>query len=243
MLTTYQTQTYELLQLTSAAAAKLYTADQLTGFINQARFWISGESECIRNFATLPIASGARSAAFTSIVLGAPSAGIAGALHVRQSWADVGDGLVLMTGRPFSWMGAFGLNRVVPQTGLPATWAQYAQGVQGSLYVDPLPDRAYVLTVDTVCYPIDLVDDATVEAIPAPWTHCVPFYAAYYALLGAQRLQDAEMMLRRYEAFAQKARGMSNPDLLPSNFLMSQDMTLGNKLGIAGRGVAPGGGQ
>jgi hypothetical protein len=137
-----------------------------------------------------------------------------------------------MHSRPFPWFTLYALNQIVPKTDVPKEWSQFGQGVAGTIFVDPLPDQDYTLTLDTICYPDDLVDDTTVEVIPYPWTDCIPFFAAYYTLLGAQRMADAEQMFERYERFMTRARGMSNPDVLRNNFMQSVDQTLPNKLGM-----------
>ena len=111
-------------------------------------------------------------------------------------------------------------------------WAQYSEGVLGSLYIDPIPDAIYTLNLDTVCLPVDLVDDTTPEAIPSLWNDAVPYFAAYMALLSSQRSADAEKMFGYYQTFARRARDASTPDVLKGQYPQSQDPTLGNKLGI-----------
>lgn len=232
MLTTYLTKTKQLLQNPSSAASLLYTDSLLTTNINLARGQLAGEAECVRNYATLSAPAGTRQLNFSDITLGAPSTGIGGVFNIRQSLVGLGDGQVWMHSRSFPWFTLYALNQIVPKTGLPKEWSQFGQGVTGTIFIEPLPDQDYVLTLDTVCYPVDLVDDATPEAIPYPWTDCVPFFAAYYTLLSAQRMADADSMMQRYEMFMSRARQMSNPDVLGSNFMQSSDPTKNNKLGI-----------
>ena len=105
----------------------------------------------------------------------------------------------------------------------------------GSIFVDPLPDTGYVAKLDAVCYPVDLVDDTTPEAIPYPWTDAVPFFAAYYALLSSQnatRQADADRMMARYSEFVSRARRTSNASVLPMTYEQSGDPTESNKLGL-----------
>ena len=96
-------------------------------------------------------------------------------------------------------------------TYLPACFAQFGQGDAGSLYTYPVPNSNYPMEVDCCCLPITLMADTDVEAIPYPWTDCVPFLAAYYALTGSQRFADADRMWKEYEKFMKRARQMSNP--------------------------------
>lgn len=236
MLNTYLANTQLLLQSTSAQASQLYTTANLTTFINLARSQLAGEARCIRNFASLTLAASTRSYAFSSVVLGSPSTGIQGIFNIWQALVNSGTGYQWMQPRPVPWFTLYFLGLATPNSGKPTTWCQYGQGVTGSILVDPVPAQTYTLLLDTICYPVPLADDTTAEAIPYPWTDCVPFFAAYYALMSAQRSQDAEMMYKRYEEYARRARDMSNPDVMTSNYVQSADLTLSNKLGISPQG-------
>ena len=108
----------------------------------------------------------------------------------------------------------------------------------GSLYLDPLPDLTYVLNADCVCYPIPLVDDTTIEAIPYLWTDTVPFFAAYFALLSAQtqaRQEDAQRYYGYYKEFVERARNAANPSQLTYEYQGSVDPASINKLGVVNR--------
>lgn len=231
-LTAYQTATKLLLQSTTNAAGLLYTDANLTTWINTARGQLSGEAECIRNYATLALTAGTRQYNFSTVTLGSPSTGIQGILRIQQALAGVGSGLVMVYPRPFPYFTLYALNNPVPVTGLPTMWSQFGQGVNGTIFVDPVPDQAYTLTLDTVCYPIPLVDNSTAESIPYPWTDAIPYFAAYYAFMSAQRPEDAKRMYQMYEQFVQRARTMSNPDVLPYAYVQTPDQTMPNKLGV-----------
>ena len=96
-------------------------------------------------------------------------------------------------------------------TDVPATWCQFGQGAGGSLYLYPVPNSSYQLELDCCCLPITLNSDADVESLPYPWTDCVPYLAAYFALQGSQRFSDADRMWKEFEKFMKRARFMSNP--------------------------------
>jgi hypothetical protein len=152
----------------------------------------------------------------------------------------VADGRVWMRPRSWPWFSQYHLSQAVPSSGVPAVWTQYGQGETGSLYFDPLPDGDYTIDADCVCRPVDLVTDATPDAIPYPFSDAVPFFACYYALLAAQsqaRQADADRMLARYEEFKNRARGMSNPNVLPQNYEQQADPTLVNKLALGPGGA------
>ena len=232
MLNSYRAQTRRLLQNPPAPNA-LYSADDLKSYINTARGQLAGESECVRVLGTLALAASTRVYAFSTIVVSSV-AGVGGVFNIKQASVVVGGGQTLLYARSFVWFNSYLLNEVVPASGVPTTYAQYGQGKTGSLYVYPLPSDTFSLNVDCACVPIDLVDDSTAEAIPFPWTDCVPYFAAYMALMSAQRQQDAEVMLKRYTEFVGRARRMSTPTVLPFQHPQAADLTRTNKLGLGG---------
>ena len=106
----------------------------------------------------------------------------------------------------------------------PTTWAQYADGINGTFFVSPTPDQNYTVNADTICYPVNLVNDQTVEAIPPEWTTAIPYYAAYLALLtfqSADKSAEAEKMYQFYQLFLQRGRQIATPDVLPLNYPQS----------------------
>lgn len=94
---------------------------------------------------------------------------------------------------------------------LPSVFAQFAQGASGSLYMYPIANQAYPMEWDCCCLPQNLAADTDVEAIPYPWTDAVPYRAAYYAFLQAQRFTDADRMYKEYDRSMKRARAMSQP--------------------------------
>lgn len=237
-LSQYVSRTYLELQTTQAAGEKLFSEANLITFINLARSQLAGEGHCIRYFAELTAPQSTRALDFDDIDTGVSATnGIAGIFHVRQAFVQLGDGLIYMTVRPFPWFSTYHMNQVVPIEAIPTDWSQYGQGVTGSIYLDPVPDQEYTLSLDCVCYPIDLEDDSTPEAIPYPWTDVVPFYAAWYALTSAQRMTDAEIMMQRVQLYMGKARNLSNSSVVPQAFEDApQDPSLTNRYGLGGVG-------
>lgn len=244
MLTTYREDTANLLQ-SPAAPSALYSTDNIDRWINIARGQLAGEGECIRAIGTIPTVIGQREYLFSALNLGvAGTTGIAGAIHVRRVALGIADGQRWLTPRPWPWFDLYHMNNVVPQNGVPTVWAQYRQGaatmsggsnVSGSFYVDPPPDAVYTLYCDCVCYPVTLVTDDTIEAIPYLWTDSVPFFASYYALLSSQtsaRQDDAERMFAHYQTFVERARKASNPSVGRWMYEQAQDPAQVNKLGL-----------
>lgn len=233
MLNTYLTRTRQLLQNPSTASTQLYPDADLTGYINQARGQLAGESESVRAFGTISTVLTQRNYNFASLTFTA--SGIQGALNVRSLRYAVASGFQWVAPRAWEWFEQYYLNTPVPKSGAPTSWAQYSQGQTGSFFVDPLPDMVYRLTTDSVCVPIPLVDDTTFEAIPFPWTDAVAYFAAYLALLSAQtqaRRADAEAYFSYYQTFLGRARQFANPSLLRGNYEQSTDPTMQSKLGL-----------
>lgn len=232
MLNAYLAATQNLLQ-NPAAPSSLYSAANLTTYINTARGQLAGEAECIRFLATIPTIIGTSVYNFSSLNTGvAATNGIEGAINIRAIWYGIGSGKKWVAPKAWEWFGQYHLNNPVPLSGVPRVWAQYGQGsagtatgtgASGSFYIDPIPDQVYTLYCDCVCYPQALAVDGDVEAIPYLWTDAVSFFAAYYALLSAQtnaRMADAERYFNAYTKFVERARIAANPS--PNRWMYSQ---------------------
>jgi hypothetical protein len=248
MLSAYLTQTRRLLQLPTAPAT-LYTDIDLTSYINTARAQLAGEGECIRAIGTISTVVGTNVYPFSGLNLGiSGTTGIAGAIHVRSLAYQIASGQRWITPRGWEWFNFYILNDPVGQQSAnwtePKEWAQYGQGAVaptgtsigqgGSFYIN-YPNDAYMLNADCVCYPIPLVTDSTVEAIPFMWTDAVPFFAAYYALLSSQmqaRMADAMRYYEEYQKFLKRAREAANPSVMRTQYEQSTDIVQASKFGI-----------
>src|SRR6266404_4129357 len=105
--------------------------------------------------------------------------------------------------------------RAWPQfSNLPSVWSKYGQGESGSVYFWPIPVEVLGMDWDCICEPLNLITEASIEAIPAPWTDAVQYYAAYLAFLGAQRHDDADAMFGRFERQMVRARTFSQRTLV-----------------------------
>jgi hypothetical protein len=99
---------------------------------------------------------------------------------------------------------------------IPTVCAQYGQGVNGSIYMYPIPSSIYQFELDCFCLPTDMIDDGTFEAIPQPWADAVPYFSAHLAYLEMQNLNAAKFyldlydnMVHRYSAYARPGRATS----------------------------------
>lgn len=216
MLNTYLTATQNLLQ-NPTSPTPLYDPATLTTYINTARGQLAGESQCIRFMGTVPLEANQQVYPFSSVVF-AGDPPVLGPINVRTIWLRFDSGLVWVAPEAFEEFSLYELNVQTPATGSPTRWAQYGQGVFGSIYLAPVPLAVGTAQADCVCYPIPLVDDTTAEAIPYLWTDAVPYFAAYLALLSAQtgaRTADADKMLQRYSQFVERARRASTSAVVP----------------------------
>lgn len=244
MLAAYLTQTRSLLQLPGTNSTSLYSDADLTRWINLARGQIAIEPQnsCIRYMATLSTVIGQQPYTFASLNTGvSATTGIAGVMNIRSLSYQIATGQLWIAPRTWPWFSLYELNNPVPGSGAPRSWAQFAQGVNGSFYLSPIPDLAYPISANAVCYPNNLVLDADVEALPYPWTDCVPYLAAYWALLSAQtnaRMADALNYYKIYGEFAERARAASNPETNRWMYQSAGDPAQGPKMGIGKAGAA-----
>lgn len=81
----------------------------------------------------------------------------------------------------------------------PAVMAQYGQGVDGSLYFYPLPSQALQCELDCYCMPSDLVTELSYEALPAPWTDAVAYWATHLSFLQIQNYNAAKFWSDMYD--------------------------------------------
>lgn len=104
----------------------------------------------------------------------------------------------------------------VPTLGQPYKWAKYGQGVNGSIYLWMIPSTAQSMDWDCACLPIPLVDDTTIDAVPAPFDDAVQYYAARLCFLNAQRWSDANMMKEEYQSRATDSRAVTSAPIIPT---------------------------
>jgi hypothetical protein len=225
MLNAYLLETQRLLQ-NPPAPSTLYNTNDLTAYINTARGQLAGESQSVRVLGTLAIINGTPSYNFSGINVSG-TAGVQNVFNVRMATLQVSGGAQFLNAWSWEWFNRYFISQTGIANAQPTEWAQYGQGVNGTLVFYPTPNANFTATLDTICNPAALAADGDPEAIPYPWTDCVPYFAAYLALLSAQsqaRQADANRMFERYEEFVARARRMSTASVLPSNYMQAPDM-------------------
>jgi len=104
------------------------------------------------------------------------------------------------------------------QSNWPAVWCQYGQGSAGSIYLFPIPSEIAQMDLDCYCYPIDLLVDSDVEAVPHPFTEAIPWYAAYWAYLSIKDFDSASIMLNGFKDNMREARAFVSPAMIPDAY-------------------------
>lgn len=223
-LTAYQDATNRLLQ-NPVTSPPLFTTANLTTYINDARQQIAGAAEAIFGAGSFTLTSGIASYLFSAFTGwsagGAALSGIQGPISIGQMAVTVGSNpSQILYGRPWSWMQRYYLNTgAAVATGTPTRWAQRGRGANGTFVLNPTPNAANIVIVaEASLLPVALTTDATAEALPYPWTEAVPYFAAYLAMLSAQRRSDADKMFETFLAFCERATQMSTPSRFPGNF-------------------------
>jgi hypothetical protein len=228
-----------------SAPTALYSTADLDTYINTARGQLAGESESVRYLGTISTVINQRAYNFSSINTGVSATnGISGIINVRSIKYAIGSGYRWLKPVAWPWFDMFLYSNPTPVSGPPRTWSQYGQGsapgatgagAGGSFYIDPPPDTIYTLLVDSVCYPIALVDDTTVEALPYLFTDAVPYFASYLALMGSQtgqRQAEAARLFDLYQTFVGRARQAANPSITTGIWQGGPDPTAISKLGM-----------
>jgi len=193
-----------------------YSQANLTIWINDARVQIAAVSESVRGLAQYTFLSGQHGYKFADATVIPTGAG--GVLTTRKGQVFVNNQWQEIYNREWDWF--FSYELCGPRSvavGVPTVFSEFQPGITGQFCVSPTPDQSYQAKFDAVCYPVNLVNDSTNEALPYPWTEAVQYYAAYLALLNAQRNADADQMFQRYEVFERRATQMTTPTALPVN--------------------------
>jgi hypothetical protein len=242
LLSQYLSITQSLIQ-TPQSPIPLLTTQLLTTYINIARGQVAGQGECLPAQGTLAVSPATFVYQFNQIVW-FPSqiaASIAGVINIRMLTYVTGGGTgqTRLYPREWPWFNTYVVAQNPPKPGPPKIWTQYRQGSLGTIFLNYL-DTSYEVIVDAICYPTDLVDDTTVDAIPYLWSDAVPFYAAYYAYMAMQRQADADHMLQRFEQLMGRARSAVTPDVQPGSYQQGPDPMMPNRLGV--QPAAPRGG-
>jgi hypothetical protein len=172
------------------------TATAVLSYVNQTVF-----AQEVYNFSSVQFVS----------LTGAAVPGIQEVIAVKTVGLIWGTFRYVTMKRSFSLYQSWARNYTSNYYYIPAIACQYGQGAGGSLYMYPIADQAYPMEWDCLCTPIALAADSDPEAIPDPWTNCVQYYAAWKAVMGRGRFEDAKFFWAEYDKFMKRSRGQSSP--------------------------------
>lgn len=152
-----------------------------------------------------------------STVLGTPTANGIGQVIGVQS-VSVAWGALKPTLDYLDWSGfqAYCRSYNILSQNYPAVWSQYGSGVGGKAYLWPIPSLQSPMEMDCYCWPVDLVDDTTPDALPDPWGDAVQFRAGWYAYQNAQRREDKQFADQQYKQYLADNRSGTTPARVPS---------------------------
>ena len=184
-LSDYITTTRRLLH---DANANFWSDSELTDDINAARNRLVRDTGCNRVLQSSNAVTSQEVYPFSGLPQGSATLDV---LNVNLYW---GNSRIPMRYLPWTQFNAE-LRYWQNYVGRPIAFSMY--GPQ-SFYLAPVPDQTYVIEVDTVVQPTNLVNMSDVETIPLPFTEPVPYYAAYTAKFKEQSYGEAEIFKKQY---------------------------------------------
>lgn len=223
MLAQYQGDTQNLL---NDSGGQFFSMPTLTNYINRARRKIASASGSVRvlvHAKTHPNQEEYKFHEWTALVQDTP--GVREVLAVRSLAIAIGpgDGAWKPVWNRLTWTDFQARFRIWNQAWVgtisyPGFFAQYGFGINGSLYLAPIPSQEQPMELDTSCLPFPLGTDEDPECIPSPWTDAVAYFAAYLALLQQQRQQDAAGLLQIFQAELPFCASVVAPQLVTSPY-------------------------
>ena len=180
LLSEYRTRVRRLL---NDAQGNYWTNPELDAYINEAREKTATDTSCVRSFQLGDLIQGKEKNLYTDILTdGARTVDILGVQmmfgQTRYSlrWYD------------YTYFTAFYRPWKNYQQ-LPIAFTTYGPNI---LWIAPTPNIDYPQTeFDTAIIPENLINDNTVDLIPAPYTDAVKYYAARLAKLRMQQYSEA----------------------------------------------------
>jgi hypothetical protein len=198
----------------------------LTNYINRARRRIATSSGCVRVLVEAQTVANQEKYSFhdwTALVQATP--GVREIHAVRTLAIAIGPGQgawkPLWNRIPYSdfaarfriWNQAW-----IGTISYPGYYAQYSFGVNGSIFLAPIPSSVQPMELDASCIPFPLQTDDDPEAIVQPWCDAVAYFAGFMALLQQQRAQDAGVLLQLFQAELPHCASVVAPQMVTSPY-------------------------
>jgi len=185
-LSNYITDTRRLLHDVNG---NFWTDAELTSYINEGRANTVRDSGCKRVLQSYTLTVGVETISFSDLPQSTNTIDI---ININLYWGDSRWPLYYMAWTDFNAQLRFWQN----YNGRPIGFSMY--GIK-TIYIGPKPDQAYVIELDTVVLPTDMVAGADVETdIPTPFTEAVPYFAAHKAKFQEQSYGESEIFKQQY---------------------------------------------
>jgi len=185
-LSNYITDTRRLLHDVNG---NFWTDAELTSYINEGRANTVRDSGCKRVLQSYTLTVGVETIPFSALPQSTNTIDI---ININLYWGDSRWPLYYMAWTDFNAQLRFWQN----YNGRPIGFSMY--GIK-TIYIGPKPDQAYVIELDTVVLPTDMVAGADVETdIPTPFTEAVQYFAAHKAKFQEQSYGESEIFKQEY---------------------------------------------
>lgn len=179
----------ECRQLLHDATGAFFTDQQLTGYINQARYRLARDSGCLRQLQTDTALQNQEVYTFATLANGNNTFDV---LNINLIWGNTRVPLRYLPWTQFNAELRFWQNYV----GRPIAFSVY--GIANSYYISPVPDQNYTMELDTIVKPAAMANNTDVDTIPDIFTSPVSFYACHLAKHQEQAYGEAEIFKQEY---------------------------------------------
>jgi hypothetical protein len=223
MLTQYITDVQDLVNDQQGQFFKLPT---LTKYINRARRRVAGASGCLRLMPPGTMTNpGQEVYPFTDWLPQCQQImpGVSEIISCRSLAVSMGIGGWKPMWRYLVWTDFQARFRIYHGTfygtiSEPGWWTQYGLGMQGALFLAPIPAQHNPMEVDLTLLPTPLTTDADPEPIPYPWIDAVPYFAGVLCLLQQQRKDDATALMQMFNTELPMCASIAKPAMLQSMY-------------------------
>jgi hypothetical protein len=192
-LDTYTTYTRRLL---TDPSAQYWGVQEITDDINQARIRVAADTKCLRQLVTgINLVAGQENYPIVATVNGGTPGGVGlqvvEVISVTIYWGNL---RVKCQNRAFTEQDAK-LRIFQNYQTRPGSLA-----IMGgtNVYLNPVPDQAYVSDWDVVLVPLPLTSSASAEVIPTVFQPLVPFFAAHLAKYSEQSISESDIFYKKY---------------------------------------------
>lgn len=210
-MTTLQDYITDVRRLLHDANANFWTDQELTDYINTARYQLIRDTGCNRVLQPYTLTTNQEVYDFNDLPESALTVDI---VNINLYWGNTRIPMRYMPWTQFNAELRFWQNYI----GRPIAFSLYGPK---KFYMQPVPDQEYAIELDTVCMVAPLVTASDVEVLADYWTDPVPYYASHKAKYKEQSYGEAEIFKSIYVKRVQEilsgnfTRRMPDPYAVP----------------------------